>query len=454
MRISNIIFPCIAVCLCGSSAGLRADELTFSGGEARMTGRVRSINDAGVVELESPLSPEPVLLKSSAVGKVEFTPGGDAVVPPGSMIELANGDILPATVESMDERILTVVSPEAGRLEIPRELVACAQFGIRQRKVLYTGPLNLEEWTGGEGDKKNWSFEHGSLVANGQAAASKNLPLPQQFIIRFTLKWQLRQIPNFRIYFADPLVAKGEACDRYLLQFGAAGLEMKRESTKGRHFSTIVQLNRTPNQYPEHQLPVEIRVDRKGSRLHLFLNDQPEGEFVDPVSPTPTANGIALECNSQSGGPQEISGIEILEYDDSRGRHHDEERGNAKSDSLISRDEDRWGGHLLEIRKKGDAMVFRFKSDFQKDPLEIPETDVSTVFFAKKDTPPAGAKAPPFVIRLRGKGSLGVTSCRFADDGISAVHPLLGPLSLHRDGVVSLERPDAVSKNAKPAGEP
>ena len=78
-----------------------------------------------------------------------------------------------------------------------------------------------------------------------------------------------------------------------------------------------------------------------------------EGEFIDPIPAVPDGSGITLVCNTQNGSPQEIRDIEVLEFDDVRDRHHSEERGDPTIDSLISREDDRWGGHLMEIRKTG-----------------------------------------------------------------------------------------------------
>jgi hypothetical protein len=449
-RISNIIIrPGIACCLAGS---LLADDVTLNSGSARLTGSVRSISKEGIVELASPLSPGPVLLKSDAVRKVEFSPDNPSAAQAPALVELVNGDVLPVAIEGFDDRKLTVVSPEAGRLEIPREALRTLQLGIAERKVVYAGPKNLDEWAG-EGDVRNWSFERASLVADGQASATKKFPLPEQFVLGFTLQWQAKQMPpNFEVYFADPLKAKGEASDRYFLRFNSAGLEIKREVSKGKRYHTIVQLNRTPNQYPDRQLKVEIRADRKGSRMRLFLNGEPEGEFFDPIAPVPSGSAITFVCNTQTGNPHEISNISILELDDSSIRHRAEDRGDPKNDSLISREDDRWGGRLMEIRKTEEGAIFRFKSDFQNDLVEIPEDVVSTVFFAGE----AGGETPedpehPFMLRLRGEGSLRLASCLFTEDSVSAVHPLLGPLNLRRDGVLSMER---IESKPAPAPEP
>jgi hypothetical protein len=421
---------------------LRADNLILAD-DARLTGTVRSINEAGVVELATALSPEPLLLKAGAVEKVEFSVPATTADPADALIELANGDLLPAGIESLDDKNLNVITADAGRLSIPRTVLKSMQLGVREQNIVYRGPKNSEEWSLYADRAKNWQFANDALTANGPSQAARDFEAPSQFILKFTLKWQAN--PMFKIHFADPLTPKVELVDRYFLQYGSAGLEIKRDSSQGKRFQTVIQLPRTPDQFPSNELAVEIRVDRKTSRLHLLLNGEPEGAGVDPVGEAPPGNGVVLINNSPAGPVQEIRGIEIVELDDAGTRHRTEERGDAKTDSLISREEDRWGGRLIGIRKGPDGAVFSFKSDFQEEPLELAEADVSTVFFAKPAQTDAPAPVHQFVLRLRGEGSIRVSSCAFSAEDVSARHPLLGALQIRRAGVSGLER-----WNAKP----
>jgi hypothetical protein len=429
----------LALLAVGALGIASADKLTLTG-DARLTGTIRSINEAGVVELASVLSPDPVLLKAEAVEKVEFSAPESAPTPPGTLIELINGDLLPANLESLDDRNLTITTQDAGRLEIPRAALKSMQLGVHKRRAVYSGPKSAEEWSRGVDDSKRWKFSGGSLVANGPAIASRTFETPRQFILRFTLKWQAN--PNFQIFFADPLTPGVELVDRYYLQFNGAGLEIKRESSTGKRFQTVILLSRTPDQFPNNQVDVEIRVDRKTSRLHLLLNGEAEGAGIDPVAAAPQGQGVTLVNSSAAGLSQEIRGIEIAELDNVRARHRSEDRGDPREDSLISRDEDRWSGKLLSISRNPDGVVFSFKSDFQDAPLELSETDVSTIFFARPEEATAPDPAPPFALRLSGEGSLRVSSCTFSADGVAARHPLLGPLKIKRSGVVAMERLD------------
>jgi hypothetical protein len=378
------------------------------------------------------------------VQRIEFSqrnPTSDANT---TLIGLSNGDILPGSIESLDDNRLTVVSADAGRMEIPRTSVKSIQMGIQPRKLIYQGPNNLEEWLDGGDERKNWTFERRALIANGPADASRDLALTRQFVLRFSLVWQPGQVPNFQVYFADPLLPRTEAADRYYLQFGGAGMEIKREAAKGKRYHTIIILNRSHIQYPENRLNVEIRVNRDNARMELLLNGESEGQFADPIPSIPSGTGISLVSNTPDGSTQEIRDIVVLEDDDSRPRHLAEDRGNADSDSLISREDDRWSGKLIAARPTEDGLVFLFKTTFQDTPMEIPARDVSTVFLASSPAAkPTAENKQPFVLRLHGDGALAVTSCRFSSEGISADHPLLGPLKLRPGSISAIERAPA-----------
>jgi hypothetical protein len=437
MRNSNLLRWLTAALALALSHGLRADELTLAG-EARLTGTVRSIDESGVVGLETALSPERLLLKPEAFTKVEFSVPATEPPRPGSLIELANGDLLPATIESLDDTNLTVTAAESGRLVIPRAALRSLQLGVRQLKVIYSGPRQLDEWTREADSAGSWTFSNKSLVVGGSGQASRDFKTPRQFILKFTLKWQ--SSPAFQIFFADPLKPRGEVSDRYYLQFNSAGMEIKRESTQGKRYHTIIPSSRTPDQFPNGQVEVEIRVDRDASKLQLFLNGEPEGTGIDPMAQSPVGGGLVLVSNGTAGS-LEIRGIEITEFDNTRARHRAEDRGDPHTDSLISREDDRWGGRLTRIRRESSGAVFTFKSDFLEEPLELGEKDVSTLFFATPKTPPAADDAHTYILRLRGEGSLRVVSCVFSEDAVTARHPLLGEMRISRFGVASVERP-------------
>jgi hypothetical protein len=405
----------------------------------RLSGDVRSIRENGSVELATKLSPDPLLLKSDAVAKISFSEQADDTPVASALVELTNGDYLPVSIESMDDQKLVAISPDAGRLEIPRALLKSMQIGVQNHKIIYKGPMADDEWQPAEASKK-WNFDNGSLSTEKSSFGSKTLNLPERFILRFTLEWEANAQPNFKITFADPLLPIGKKVDRYFMTFNSAGILIQREASKDeeKHYNRLRSLNRLPKQFPNHELRVELRVNRKTKRIRLFIDDVEENEIPDPIAKAPMASGISFEAHASGNSLLKIRDIEVLEDDDSHSRHRNEKRGDDKNDSIISTEDERWSGSLTRIQPGPNGTVFSFKSDFQKEALEIPETAVSTVFFKSPDQDAPAADAPPFVLILRGGGSLSLSSCVLTDAIAAVKHPLLGPLEIRRNGVTDL----------------
>jgi hypothetical protein len=393
----------------------RADVVTMDGGSSVLSGTVRSIDADGNVKLATDLTPEPLLLKGESVDRIEFSQTKAPADAATSLIELANGDIMPGSVESLIGDQLAIRSPDAGGLIIHRDKLRSIQAGINPRRVLYDGPNGPGDWTSPDSNSNRLSFQDKAMLASGPTSASKDLEPTRQFILRF-------------------------ADDRYYLQFGPAGLEIKREAAKGKRYNTLLILNRSYATYADNRLNVELRVNRDSTRIGLLLNGESEGEIADPIPMTPKGNGLAVVFNHSENTVQEIRNIVVLEYDDTRHRHRAEDRGDGSSDKLITRDDSRWSGTLQAIRKTGDELTYVFKSRNQEEFMEIPEQDISTIFLAGNDKPATPPAASPFVLRLHPEGSLSVDSCVFNPEGVSANHPLLGRITLHPGSITAIER--------------
>ena len=130
----------------------------------------------------------------------------------------------------------------------------------------------------------------------------------------------------------------------------------------------------------------------------------------------------------------------IFEWDDRGDRHRSEDRGDGKTDSLIGRYGERFGGDLESIRRDGASTVYVFKSDFQKEPLELPEEEVSIVFMGGQGEPSQSAVTGDLILSLRGQGTMRVSRCVLKADSAKVEHPLLGSLEFGRAGISSLER--------------
>lgn len=403
-------------------------------GDAKVTGEVTGMDAEGAISLVSPVSDKPLLLKGDQVVKVDFGIPTEKPVLPDQRLELTNGDILPVKVTSMEDGLLRVESPVLGSLAIPREAVSSLQLGIISEKILYSGPEDFSGWKRSEGGDQAWDHDEGAFVAKGQGTLSRDVSLPEKFILRFSLSW--RNHPNFQFGFAEGASA---GAGRYLMEIGGSGVALYRESVK-RARTPIVLLARTPEQFAQRRMDVEIRGDRSRGLLELRIDGELEGRYTDPVQPIPDGTGISLVSRATRASEQTVGDIRILEWDDRGDRHRSEERGDGKSDSLIGRYGERFGGKLEGIRGSGGSKVYLFKSDFQKEPLELPEEEVSTVFLGGDAKPSKSASEGGLILNLRGHGTMRLSSCVLEGETVRVEHPLLGALEFERSGIASIER--------------
>lgn len=357
---------------------------------------------------------------------------------PDQRVRLINGDILPLEVSGMDATVIQARSADMGALDIPRSAVDSIQLGIVPQKVVYSGPEDFQGWIRDDSGSRNWTVTDNEFFAEGQGTVSRKPDLPEKFIVSFDLHWSHH--PNFRFSFADPLLPGDQRSDRYFLEFNGAGVNVKRESTTGARYTALVLLSRSPEQFPDQKISVEIRVDRSRGLVQLYLNGHFEGRYSDPVPNIPSGSGISLYSQAPRESEQKVSRIRVKEWDDRGDRHRSEERGNGKQDSLIGRYGERFGGMLSGIREGAEGSVYLFKSDFQEEIIELPESEVSTLFFAGNTQQANSETAYGLILRLRGKGEIRVSSCIFSGKTVKVVHPLLGSMVLDRDGITSMER--------------
>jgi hypothetical protein len=413
-----------------------ADEVILADG-SRLSGTVTALADGGQVLLASPLSFEPFQLKAESLKRVNFTQEGKVIDDHDALVVLANGDQFPADLAAIDDGFVTVRTGFAGDIRIPRPSVKTIQLGVRPRKVVYRGPNDENGWT----IKNGWRYDSTRFTAENSGTLARRFDIPGSFSLRFRVAW--RNAPNIQVYFADDSLETTGKADRYYLQFGGSGIELKRQqSNDGHPYLSMASIPGEPTDFPDNDLEIELQVDRKLGTVHVWLDGKEEGKFPDPVKSAPTGQGIMFRSNIGGEDSQFIDGIEIREWDPSADRHRNEERGDAKQDVVITRSSDRGTGSIIGLVAGADGGTVRYKGPHHPEPVDLPVAEVSTLFFAQAAVP-AAAAGQPLVLGLRTRGALAVSGCIFNGESITARHPLLGELTIRRDAIASLARADA-----------
>lgn len=407
-----------------------ADLVTLSDG-GRLTGSVTAL-DGDTLTLDSPLSPDPVRLRAGGISQVRFDEQETTTATHDARLILTNGDRLPCDLTAISPESVRVSTGFAGELEIARASIATLQLGIRPRRVLYSGPRSLKDWNISEG----WQLDAGALVSNGRGSISRALePMPKTFSIQFDLVW--REPPNFQFYFCSPSeIPGGGKIDRYYLQFGSAGFELKRQSSGPATYHTLGSIARRPSSFPDSRATVELRVDLSARRIEMLIDGEPSGRFDDPLETAPEGNRIIFVGNEDKPGAHRIEGIKLRAWNPAGDRQLDENRGDTEGDSFIDIDGERFTGKLIG-RAPDDASIILFKSPHDPKPWRVPVDRVSTLFFSKPD--PDAAK-PPLVVGLADHGFLGAGSCRFGSRKATLTHPLIGEIAIDRTAIRSVVR--------------
>lgn len=428
------------------SLPIHAADVSLSDGYT-LSGELVAMDDAGTITLLSPLSEKPLMLRGEMVKRVAFKEAPVSFTEiPGQRVILSNGDILPAVIHELDEEGMKASSPDFGDVWIPRNIISSIQLGIFAENLIYSGGDDLAGWEQ-QGGSDSWSAGDGGFVAEGPGSLWREVEMPEKFILRFRLEWSKQ--PNFRVTFADTQPGKNGIADRYYFDFNGSSLSVYRDSKALRKSKPIMILGPWSDRFSGNSLDVEIRGDLKRGLLHFYLDRSLEGRFVDPLPNIPKGSGITLTNRAPQNSGQKVSDIQIAEWDERGDRHRSEERGDGSSDAMIGRYGERFGGKLVSIRKEGDVTLYEFKSAFQKAPLLLPESEVSTIFFAGDEK--LKSDKGGLILRLRGYGEMRFVSCVFGADTVKAAHPLLGNIEIQRTGITSLEKRDI--PKAKPIEE-
>lgn len=417
-----------------------SDEVSLVDG-GKLSGSVVSIREGGAIDLASLLAAEPLALKGDQVMKVRFDTPPPATDASDTRIDLVNGDFITASLLDYSAGVGARVRADGiGELELPPAHLRALTLGVRPAQIIYRGPDDLANWTSEkQRSDSNWTLADERLSIDGSGRIGRMLELPDHYVIRFNLSWQGQ--PNFQFSFSDPLKEQYARVDRYYLQFGRAGLEIKRESSEGRQYHTVGKLNRQPDQFPNRNMDVEIRVNRAESVIYLAINGQPEGRFMDPFGNPPTADGIALVSNASRGVQHEVRNLSVRNWDETPGGTETVEPGEPTRDTVVMRQGDQYGGTLESIRMVDGVLVFSMKVSFREQPMEILGEDIAMVLFATgEDRALVEPAAEELVLQLHDRGRLAVKSSLFDGKEVRAVHPLLGNLLLARDGISALER--------------
>ncbi len=433
------------LCLLTVSSLLTAEDHIELRDGSTLRGTVRSIEGNEKVVVDSTFSSSPIELRGSALRSIIFKPGGNDSTDRQSpeLLHLANGDILPGSLQGLDSKQVSFRTIHADELKIPRDHIRSIDFGVTPQKLVYAGPKPIADWI----DNDDWEWENGKLTCDTSGTIAAENVLPRQFILRFRLEWESG--PNFRLYFCDDFLKRTGNADRYYFEVNSMGSQLKRQTTEGgRRWHTLAQSHRRPQEYNGNSIDVELRVDRDRRQIYVYLDGEKLQRTPDPIDSFPSGTGIMLQ--SQAGGDLKniISELEIYEWDAVTELRRNEGHDDPKTDGLVDVEGQHLSGAALQLEERDGNTSMIFASPFNEQPLKIRTTRISSLYFKHAPNPPAGQA--PLQVDLRGGGTLQFSSLTLKEKVVEATHPLLGRLILERNAI---ERLAVTGQKSKPKGK-
>ncbi|MBK1853752.1 hypothetical protein JO972_02175 [Verrucomicrobiaceae bacterium 5K15] len=122
------------------------DLLRFSNNDT-LHGEFLSFGQSETLIWKNPEAAEPIHFSTTKLQRVVLNRGkAHKAIGQKSSVTLTNGDVIPGTIVTADEKTVTVKTDHLGGLELPREAIAKISPTPFGGKLVYYGPLNEEGW--------------------------------------------------------------------------------------------------------------------------------------------------------------------------------------------------------------------------------------------------------------------------------------------------------------------
>lgn len=367
----------------GPASAAPQDTLSFLNKD-QLHGLLVSIDNTGALHWRSPEAQDPIVFRPGNVAEVKLdsqqTPQGVAA----DRIALTNGDELPGTIVSMDDKTLLLDTNYAGRLSIARAMIRGITPASGAGSILYQGPSSLEGWTIGRmGDPRGWSFKDGALVGNSYGTIGRDVKFPDMSSAGFDVALEGNDQISIGIYADHP----DNTSNCYMLQLSSGYAELQRFSRMSG--STVVGTAQLQNVLRPGKNHLELRTNKEKKSIWLVLDGKIARQWNDPADFNGAGTCLIFAC--QPGTMVRISNIKVTRWD---GKFEDSSVAEAGTDmdTVELANEDKVSGQLENIRD-GSAKFSSEYADMTIPLQRIAELHLATAHSSQAATNPSDVKA-------------------------------------------------------------
>jgi hypothetical protein len=401
------------------SAAPVLDVLSFLNKD-QLHGLLLGIDQHNALHWGSPESMDPIIFKTDEIAEIKLdSHKATNATPSAQRIGLTNGDELPGNIVSLDDKNLVLDTWYAGRLSIPRGMLARITPLSEANTSLYEGPTGIDGWTIGRmGAGRSWTFHDGSFVGVNYGTIGRDVSLPDLSDVEFDVV--LRGNSTFAIgIYSDRADTFGNC---YMLQLSNGYTELQRYSRNGG--SSDLGSTQLQNIMRRDKSHIELRTNKQTKSIWLLVDDKMVKEWTDPAEFNGDGTNILFSC--QPGTFVKISNIKVSKWD---GKFDDDATTGEKSDSdsVQLANEDRVSGHLETIQD-GKA---KFSSDYAE--LNIPLERIDQIDLSTTHADQAKSGASDVRAYFPEGGSVTMQLTQWDEKGCSGTSPNFGTATFSPD---------------------
>jgi hypothetical protein len=235
-------------------------------------------------------------------GKLNGTPDQAAHE---AVLDLTNGDTARGRLVGLNDHEIRLNTQYAGEMVFSKQLVKAIHIS-RNSKVLYRGPLGLNEWTlsGAEG---SWKYEDKALVCAGIGGIARDIDFTNEVKISFDLTRKGATRSKFILFTSD--IKTPNPKSGYEISFHGSRVRIKRLGEDlmlgSKMIARRVQSNETTR--------MDIRVSRRTKKIMVFIDEQLCGVWQDEALDRISGKGLMFA--SDMSHECSISNILVTEWD-------------------------------------------------------------------------------------------------------------------------------------------
>lgn len=404
------------------------DELRMRNGDI-LFGELESIEPATGIRWRHRDALASIEFKPDSVGEIFFsgTRWRQTNSPVNCQVKLTNDDELDGQLVSVDAEKVQLDTGLAGRITIPRKMVALLAPQGASRAAIFQGPTGIEGWTHGKvstnlPDSGQWSFRNGAFYASKSASIARNLNLPDVGSIEFDLTWKGMLYVAVALYtdYLQPinLSTKDSEPDFsgfYSLQLNtySANLLSVKKNDPLKYLGQVA----VPAFSQKNAVHVEVRASKPKKLVALLV----DGVLIKQWQDTDdfAGGGRGMRFVHQGQGSIKLANLRISEWD---GQFEEKPTNppDSKQDLVKLRNGDKLAGDVEDVRDG------RLTMQVAGAKMTVPLDRVKQVELAGKKAERAPENATDVRAYFRRGGSVTFQLERWTPQGVTATSPNFG----------------------------